>query len=128
APIAAGGGGVDREALFDRLSEFLEHERNVAQVYELGLEKVEDEEQRDRLEEFLGEARGHVEALTEIVRKLGGNPDQLSESAELDRQKARALIEVDAPDDAGLLNYFQTLAMFTLADYMNWRILRRFVN
>lgn len=120
-------GTLDRQVFMDRLSEFLEHERGGAKIYELGLEKVEDEEQRERIQEFLDQTRRHEEILTGVIQELGGNPDQLSESAELDRQKSEALVEVDAEGEVGLLNFFQSLFIAELTCHMNWEFLSKCV-
>lgn len=116
-------GRFDRRALMDRLSEFLEHERGGAKLYELGLEKFDDDEPRDRIQEFLDQTRRHEEILTGIILELGGHPDALSESAELDRQKSEALLEADAEGEVGRLNFFQNLFLAELTCHMNWEFL-----
>jgi rubrerythrin len=116
-------GALDLEKLLDRLSEFLEHERGGRKLYELGLEKVEDEEQRDRIAEFLEQTRRHEEILTGMIQELGGSVSLLSESAELDRRRSEALFEVDVEGEVGLLTFFQNLVIAELTCQMNWNFL-----
>jgi Domain of unknown function (DUF892) len=116
-------GIFSRDHFIDRLSEFLEHERNGVKLYELGLEKEMSPERHDRLHEFLEETQRHVEVLTTIMRALGADPDQLSQAAELDREKGRALLDADAGDRGALLDYFQNLMVAELVDRANWDFL-----
>ncbi len=119
-------GEIDRECLMDRLSEFLEHERNGVKLYESGLQKDVDDEQRHQLEEFLEQTRKHVTVLTEIIQSLGGDPEKLSEPAKLDRTKAEGLMATDKVEgEPGLVNFFQNLAIAELVDHENWKLMKQ---
>lgn len=119
-------GAFSREAFMDRLSEFLEHERNGAKLYEVGLAKDEiTEEQRGRLEEFSEQTKRHIDILSTIIIALGGDPDLLSAPAELNRQKASGLIETDVSGEVGVLNYFQNLMIAEFVDHRNWELLTK---
>jgi rubrerythrin len=121
----AEGRELDRAALLDKLSEYLEHERNGVKLYELGLEKIDDEEQRDRLEEFLEQTRLHAEVLAGMLRSLGGNPDERSPSAELDHERNAAVREVEADGEVGRIDYFQNLAIQEFVCHASWELLMR---
>lgn len=125
-PARVVAGTFDRARFLERCSEFLEHERSGVRLYELGLQRVDDEDRRDHIEQFLDETRGHVRLLTSLIRELGGDPDERSESAELDREKTEALIETgDVDGDAGLLSYFESLMIAEFVDHANWALLEK---
>ena len=119
-------GTFSRQAFMARLSEFLEHERNGARLYELGLSKEGmTEEQLERLAEFSEQTTRHIDILSTIIVALGGDPDDLSEAAQLNRQKSAGLIDTDAEGETGILNYFQNLMIAEFVDHMNWELLTK---
>ncbi len=119
-------GEFSRPKFMGRLSEFLEHERNGAKLYEQGLVKPGmTEDQLERLREFAEQTNRHIDILTTITVALGGDPDVLSEAALLNRQKAGGLIDTDAEGETGLLNYFQDLMIAEWVDHMNWELLAK---
>jgi bacterioferritin (cytochrome b1) len=119
-------GPFSREAFMERLSEFLEHERNGAKLYEQGLDKEGmTEDQLEHLREFAEQTNRHIDILSTIIIALGGDPDDLSEPALLNRQKATGLIETDAEGETGILNYFQNLMIAEWVDHMNWEFLAK---
>ncbi|HZV03412.1 MAG TPA: ferritin-like domain-containing protein [Planctomycetota bacterium] len=119
-------GELDRECLMDRLSEFLEHEKNGSKLYESGLEKALDEEQRERIQEFLEETRRDVSVLMEIIQTLGGDPEKLSPPAQLDRKKAEGLMATDTLEgEPGLVNFFENLVIAEAVDRENWKLLQQ---
>jgi hypothetical protein len=120
-------GTFSKPRFMDRLSEFLEHERNAAKLYELGLEKEMSDEQRERLQDFLAQTRRHIEILTAAIADLGGDPEELSQAAQLNRLSWTALVETDAEGPLGVLDFFQRLVLAEYVDYMNWRFLSELV-
>lgn len=119
-------GTFEKECFMERLSEFLEHERNGAKLYELGLEKEGvTEEQRERLQEFFEQTRRHIDILTTIITALGGDPEELSEPAKLNRTKAEGLLEADTDGEGAVLNFFQNLMIAEFVDHQNWSFLKK---
>jgi len=119
-------GAFSRESFMERLSEFLEHERGGAKIYDSGLEKDGlTDDQRERLQGFREQTQRHIEILSKVISDLGGDPNQLSESAELDKRKADGLLETDCEGEVGLLNFFQNLLIAELVDHMNWEFITK---
>jgi hypothetical protein len=120
-------GALDQRALEGRLSELLEHERGTARLCELGLEKLDDVDLRERLAEILEQTRARADALGATIRALGGEPEELSESAELEHQRGEALLDVDAETDAGRLVFFENLYLAQVVSHVGWEVLAKAV-
>jgi hypothetical protein len=110
-----------RQALLDRLSEFLQFERDRRALYDLGLERFRHREDiLDRLSAFRDVAKKHVEAFEEIVRGLGADPARTSEQAEIARAKARAFFETDRPGPIGEASYLESVLLAALKGKVAW--------
>jgi hypothetical protein len=121
--VGVGIEDIDRDALLDRLSEFLEHERTGVKLYERARQRLTDEPMLEQVIEFLEQTRKHERFLIEMIRELGGDPDDVSAAARLDRERAEGLFAADAEGDLGQLAILQNLMIAEWVDHKNWKFL-----
>jgi rubrerythrin len=84
---------VKREALLDKLSEFLMVEQCGWQLYKVVGSRATDPELQARYQEFGEETDRHRTILTELIADLGGDPDYVSPTARIAQVKSEALLQ-----------------------------------
>jgi rubrerythrin len=118
---------VSKSALMDLLSEFLAVEEGGQQLYEKALELVFDNEVKSRFREFLKQTMTHQKVLTEIINKLGGNPNSQSHAAKIATQKAEALLRTmgdpGLSHDQNQLNAMENIVLAETKDHADWELL-----
>lgn len=65
---------VDREDLIEELNDLIQLDFDAVRAYDQAIEKVEDDDARDDLQQFKLDHERHIQDLGKIVRKLGGVP------------------------------------------------------
>jgi rubrerythrin len=122
---------VSKSALMDLLSEFLAVEQGGQQLYEKSLELVFDNEVKTRFREFLKQTMTHQKVLTEIINKLGGNPNSQSHTAKIATQKAEALLRTMGDPglsrDQNQLNAMENIVLAETKDHADWELLGKIV-
>jgi rubrerythrin len=118
---------VSKSALMDLLSEFLAVEQGGQQLYEKSLELVFDSEVKTKFREFLKQTMTHQKVLTEIISKLGGNPNSQSHTAKIASQKAEALLRTMGDPglsrDQNQLNAMENIVLAETKDHADWELL-----
>jgi rubrerythrin len=118
---------VSKSALMDLLSEFLAVEEGGQKLYEKALELVFDSEVKTRFREFLKQTMTHQKVLTEIISKLGGNPNSQSHTAKIATQKAEALLRTMGDPglsrDQNQLNAMENIVLAETKDHADWELL-----
>ena len=116
------------DELMDKLSEFLTVERGGTMLYEAALRHVRDHEVTEKYREFLGQTRRHEELLSDIIRKLGGDPSRMSSGAKIAHEKAAALLKTMnetqgmTPDEAEI-NAIENIVIAETKDHADWELL-----
>jgi rubrerythrin len=118
--------GIDRAALINKLSEFLAVEKGGVKLYDAALSCVQDAEIKKKFKEFHKQTIRHVEIVTGIIHKLGGNPSFMSREARLAEQKAEALLAtmkrgVRSPMDE--INAVENIVIAETKDHADWELL-----
>jgi rubrerythrin len=118
---------VSKSALMDLLSEFLAVEQGGQKLYEKALDLVFDSEVKTRFREFLKQTMTHQKVLTEIISKLGGNPNSQSHTAKIATQKAEALLRTMGDPglsrDQNQLNAMENIVLAETKDHADWELL-----
>jgi rubrerythrin len=117
-----------RTEVMDKLSEFLTVEKGGVELYEAALKHVIDHEVREKYQEFHKQTIRHDQILTEIIRKLGGDPSYKSAGAKIAEEKAKALLKTMSEtkgmsrDDAQL-NAIENIVIAETKDHADWELL-----
>jgi rubrerythrin len=122
---------VNIPVLHDLLSEFLAVEMGGQTLYERALEVVSDIEVRAKFREFHKQTVNHQKILTDIIRKLGGNPQLHSAGAKLAADKAKGLLRTMSraglSKDAVQLNAIENIVLAETKDHADWELLGKIV-
>ena len=111
----------------DVLSEFLAVEMGGQKLYEKALTLVSDSEVRSKFREFHRQTLKHQLVLTDVIRRLGGNPRAQSPTAKVATEKAQALLK--SMDSAGLskdqaeLNAIENIVLAETKDHADWELI-----
>ncbi len=117
-----------RDALMDKLSEFLTVENGGVELYANAIKIVRNREVKDKFREFHKQTMRHVEILTEIIEKLGGKPAYKSVGAKLAEAKAKALLKTMTDGKARTpaeaeLNAIENIVIAETKDHADWELL-----
>jgi len=121
---------IKHAALMDKLSEFLAVERGGKLLYRNALQMVRDREVMDKFQEFYEQTVRHEDILSRIIRALGGDPEEMSQSAKMAEKKAEALLRTMQQTD-GLsvkqveLNAMENIVLAETKDHADWELLGR---
>jgi rubrerythrin len=122
---------VNMELLHGVLSEFLAVEMGGEALYEKALELVSDTEVRTKFRQFLKQTINHQKILTDIIRKLGGNPSTQSPGAKVAAAKAqgllRTMVRAGLSKDAAQLNAIENMVLAETKDHADWELLGKIV-
>jgi rubrerythrin len=120
---------MGRQALLDKLSEFLVVEQGGLQIYRVAAARARDPELRAACEAFGRQTARHRDALVRLIRRLGGDPDHVSATARLAQAKATALLETSrlagplSPEEVEA-NDLENILLAETKDHANWHVLR----
>jgi rubrerythrin len=87
---------MDRQALLDKLSEFLMVEQAGLQLYTVAAARTADRTLQHRYAEFGAETAQHRAVLVELIERLGGDPSYISPTARVAQFKGAKLLESSA--------------------------------
>jgi rubrerythrin len=122
---------VNMGILHDLLSEFLAVEMGGQALYERALELVSDGEVRTKFRQFLKQTVNHQKILTDVIRKLGGNPSMQSAGAKVAAAKAQGLLRTmnraGLSKDAAQLNAIENIVLAETKDHADWELLGKIV-
>jgi rubrerythrin len=118
---------VNMGVLHELLSEFLAVEMGGQALYERALELVSDTEVRTKFRQFLKQTINHQKVLTDLIRKLGGNPRMQSPGAKAAAAKAQGLLRTmgraGLSKDAAQLNAIENIVLAETKDHADWELL-----
>ena len=83
---------MDKQILFDKLSEFLIVEQGGAQLYKVVAERATNSELKQLYQKFGAETMQHRDVLLNLIQKLGGDPSYVSATARIAQHKGEALL------------------------------------
>ena len=122
---------VNMGILQDLLSEFLAVEMGGQALYERALELVSDTEVRTKFRQFRKQTVNHQKILTDVIRKLGGNPRVRSPGAKVAAAKAQGLLRTmgraGLSKDAAQLNAIENIVLAETKDHADWELLGKIV-
>jgi rubrerythrin len=111
----------------DKLSEFLAVEMGGQELYEKALTQVFDPEVKTKFKEFLRQTRNHQKILTDMIRKLDGDPRMQSAGAKVADEKAQALLRSMAAGglskEQRQLNAIENIVLAETKDHSDWELL-----
>ena len=116
------------EEVMDKLSEFLTVEEGGVKLYEAALKLVHNREVKEKFHEFHQQTMRHVEILTHVIEKLGGNPSYKSSGAKIADDKAKALLKTmheskSLSRDEAELNAIENIVIAETKDHADWELL-----
>jgi rubrerythrin len=118
---------VNMDTLQNVLSEFLAVEMGGQKLYERALELVSDPEVRTKFREFHRQTLNHQKILTDIIRKLGGNPAAQSATAKVAAEKAQGLMRTmgraGLSKDESELNAIENIVLAETKDHADWELI-----
>jgi rubrerythrin len=117
-----------KEALLDKLSEFLMVEQCGWQLYQVVGSRTQDAELREKYAEFGAQTDRHRTVLIQLIRQLGGDPDYVSPTARVAQVKSEALLQSalqsgplsDAEREASDL---ENVLLAETKDHADWQLL-----
>jgi rubrerythrin len=113
------------------LSEFLAVEIGGQKLYERALELVSDSEVRTKFREFHRQTVEHQKVLTDIIRKLGGDPGVQSTTAKVAAEKAQGLLRTMSraglSKDENELNAIENIVLAETKDHADWELIGKIV-
>ena len=114
--------------LMDKLSEFLMVEQGGLELYRVAASRCSRPELRQRYEEFGRETAHHREVLTQLIERLGGDPNYVSPPARVAQFKAAKLLESSlAVDGLSLqeieVNDLENVLLTETKDHADWHLL-----
>jgi rubrerythrin len=131
-----GSGGDDRlrlaeetSLLLDKLGERLAFERTGARLYEALLSKhdaygsFEGGPSRDEITLILSEELQHFRMLVELIKSLGGDPTELTPSANVQLTASNGVGQVLVDPRTNLVQSLEAIVMAELADNEGWETL-----
>jgi rubrerythrin len=119
----------DRQLVMDKLSEFLTVEKGGVKLYEVALQCIHNLEVKGKFDEFHRQTVRHVEILTNIITRLGGDPGYMSAGARLAEKKAEALLATmtksngTMPSAEAELNAIENIVIAETKDHADWELL-----
>ena len=117
-----------RQALLDKLSEFLMVEQGGLMLYRAAASRARSSELLARYEEFGRQTARHRDALTRVITRLGGDPNYVSPTAKLAQAKAEALLETArvtgplSPEEIEA-NDLENVLIAETKDHADWHVL-----
>jgi rubrerythrin len=123
---------MEKQALLDKLSEFLMVEQGGLQLYRVVAARATDPRLKRRYEEFGKETERHRAVLIRLIETLGGDPNYVSPTARLAQVKASKLIEtgliVDGLSQQEMeANDLENVLLAETKDHADWHLLSQLV-
>ncbi|HEV2122356.1 MAG TPA: ferritin-like domain-containing protein [Chloroflexota bacterium] len=121
---------MERQVLFDKLSEFLMVEQSGLELYRVAASRCTNPTLKQRYEEFGNETERHREILITVIEQMGGDPSYVSPTARLAQVKAAKLLEATLLVD-GLsqeeveANDLENLVLAETKDHADWHLLEQ---
>ena len=118
---------INNSQMMNMLSEFLTVEQGGEELYEKALTLVFDPEVKSKFKEYLEQTRNHQKVLTNVIKRLGGNPKMQSPTAKLAEEKAQSLLK--SMSKSGLskeqrqLNAIENIVLAETKDHADWELL-----
>jgi len=119
---------MERQALMDKLSEFLMVEQGGLELYRVAAERCRTPDLRARFEEFGAQTAHHRVVLVRLIEQVGGDPSYISPCARVAQYKAAKLLETSMIFD-GLsqqeveMNDLENLLLAETKDTADWHLL-----
>jgi|GEM_PF-3941399 len=85
---------MERQALLDKLSEFLMVEQAGAQLYRVAASRATRDHLRSKYEEFGKETEHHREVLTRLIEELDGDPNYVSPTARVAQARGESMLDL----------------------------------
>ena len=121
---------MEKQVLLDKLSEFLMVEQCGAQLYEVVAARAPTPEIRSKYEEFGAETNHHREVLTQLIAKLGGDPNYVSPMARVAQVRGEEMLclalRCDAltPLEVACMD-IESVALAETKDHADWSFLAK---
>lgn len=118
---------ISNSQMMNMLSEFLAVEMGGEKLYLKALTIVFEPEVKSKFKEFLEQTRHHQKVLTDVIKRLGGNPKMQSPTAKLAAEKGQALLR--SMTKSGLskeqkqLNAMENIVLAETKDHSDWELL-----
>jgi hypothetical protein len=119
----------DRDQLHALLYEALETEQGGVLVYETALECATNDELRKEWEEYLSQTKNHVTVLTNVLKKMGLNPDQDTPGRNVVRHSGMSLVKtmeialMAGKPQAAEMVAAECVVLAETKDHMNWELI-----
>ena len=123
---------MERQVLFDKLSEFLMVEQGGLQLYRVAASRARRPDLKARYEAFGRQSDRHRQWLVRAITSLGGDPNYVSPAARIAQARADALLRTAllagplAPDEVEA-NDLENVLLAETVDHANWQVLKRLV-
>jgi hypothetical protein len=119
----------DRDQLHALLYEALETEQGGVLVYETALQCAVNDGLRKEWEEYLSQTTNHVTVLTNVLKKLGLNPDQDTPGRNMVRHSGMCLVKtmeiarMAGKPQAAEMVAAECVVLAETKDHMNWELI-----
>jgi hypothetical protein len=119
----------DKDQLHALLYEALETEKGGVLVYETALQCAIHDELTEEWEKYLSQTRNHVKVLTDVLKKLGLNPDQDTPGRNVVRHTGMSLVKtmeialMAGKPEAAQMVAAECVVLAETKDHMNWQLI-----
>jgi len=111
------------------LYQALETEMGGVEIYTTALKCVENEELKEEWEEYLGQTKNHVKIVSDVLTKLGLDPDEETPGRKIVRNIGKALVQSmemalsEGEPGAAQLVASEAVVLAETKDHQNWHLI-----
>jgi rubrerythrin len=123
------GGYMNDQHVRELLYQALETEMGGVEVYTTALQCVENEELKEEWEEYLEQTKNHVQIVSEVLTKLGLDPDEETPGRKVVRNIGKALVQSmemalrEGEPGAAQLVATEAVVLAETKDHQNWHLI-----
>jgi rubrerythrin len=123
------GGYMNDQHVSELLYQALETEMGGVEVYTTALQCVENEELKEEWEEYLEQTKNHVQIVSEVLTKLGLDPDEETPGRKVVRNIGKALVQSmemalrEGEPGAAQLVATEAVVLAETKDHQNWHLI-----
>lgn len=120
---------MDKDQLHALLYDALETEQGGVLVYESAIRAAVNDDLREEWLKYLDQTRNHVKVLTDVLTKLGLNPDQETPGRTVVRHSGKSLVttiemaRLAAKPEAAQTVAAECVVQAETKDHMNWQLI-----
>jgi rubrerythrin len=120
---------LNKDEIYEFLYEALETEKGGVQIYEVAIDCALNDDLRSEWEEYLEQTENHVSVLTNVLQKLGLNPDQETPGRLIVRHNGLSLVRtiqmalINGKPIAAQIVAAECIVLAETQDHSNWQMI-----